>query len=178
MPISLDLVTFGLLALSGITAASFAVAHRRPLLGAFALLISALSVAALMAIFLRAPIAAVALISLQGALAAAIYVFSVSTLDDGQLAGQIDKGRTGPSRARAVAVGAVTAGFVIMVAVAFFDAGSSMRIVPAASDSTSGDLFASRALVPFVITGFVLLAALVGIFQGMRAPSEEGERSL
>ena len=130
MPISLDLVTFGLLALSGITAASFAVAHRRPLLGAFALLISALSVAALMAIFLRAPIAAVALISLQGALAAAIYVFSVSTLDDGQLAGQIDKGRTGPSRARAVAVGAVTAGFVIMVAVAFFDAGSSMRIVP------------------------------------------------
>ena len=171
MSISVDEAVFGLLALSGVAAAVFAVSSRRPLSGAFALVVSGLSVAALMAIFLRAPIAAIAVISLQGALAVAIYVFSVSTLDDGQL--QEDK--EGPRHFRVVATCVVTASLIVILGAAFFDSGSSMVIAPAASDATSGDLFASRALTSFVITGFVLLAALVGIFQGMKAPTREDE---
>lgn len=171
MSISLDEAVFGLLALSGIAAGVFAVTCRRPLAGAFAMLISGLSVAALMAIFLRAPIAAVAVISLQGALAVAVYVFSVGTLDDGLLPG----GEGGPRRFRIVATCVVTAGLIVILGDAFIDSGSSVMIAPAASDAASGELFASRALTPFVITAFVLLAALVGIFQGMRTQAREDE---
>lgn len=167
---AVDQLIVVLLATGAVVGALAAVTSRRPLAGAAAAFVSVMSTAAMMSIYLRAPLSGLALVLLQGAIGVALYVFAVATFDDGQLRDAHSR-RRWHRLALLIVAALVTSLGLLLVA----DGGRPLQA--GISDAAVGQQLATAAVAPFSMCGFILLTALVGIFEAMSPAqaAEEGE---
>ena len=169
---AVDQLIVVLLATGAVVGALAAVTSRRPLAGAAAAFVSVMSTAAMMSVYLRAPLSGLALVLLQGAIGVALYVFAVATFDDGQRCDAHSRWRWHRLALLIVIIAAlVTSLGLLLVA----DGGRPLQA--GISDAAVGQQLATEAVATFSMCGFILLTALIGIFEAMSPAQavEEGE---
>ena len=190
----IDLAFYALLAAVAVAAATVAALTRDGTRGALALALVAVAVAGLVGAFAGAPLVAVALLLLQGSVAAAIYLVA------SMFAPTRPEVSTGAATApRTIVTLLLITGVVLALGFVSLTSGTSpasargpgadaqaVETPVAGSEATASaglddellDHLAGRYIVSFALVGFVLLAALVGIVEANRvddgAPPEAG----